>query len=127
MPPPKIITGQKISPDKMQFARELRREMTPAERKLWGALRAGRLEGWHFRRQQIIAGFIVDFYCHQAALVVEVDGPVHQQQVEYDAQRTVILQQHGLRVQRFSNEQVMNHLPQVLEIIREALIHDEES
>jgi len=56
-----IITGQKVSPEKLERAKELRREMTPAERRLWQRLRANRLDGWHFRRQQVIDGFIVDF------------------------------------------------------------------
>ncbi len=53
-----IITGQEVSREKQGRARELRREMTPAERRLWNRLRANRLAGWHFRRQQIIDGFI---------------------------------------------------------------------
>nr|WP_225894176.1 DUF559 domain-containing protein [Atlanticothrix silvestris] len=69
-PPPKkdgtsnIVIGQAINPDKMQLAREFRRQMTPAEKILWQHLRGNRLNGLHFRRQQIIDGFIVDFYCH---------------------------------------------------------------
>mgnify|MGYP001252608911 CR=1 FL=1 len=71
-----IVTGQKVSAAKEARAKELRREMTPAEGKLWMGLRANRLEGFHFRRQQVIEPYIVDFYCHQAALVIEVDGGV---------------------------------------------------
>jgi very-short-patch-repair endonuclease len=73
MPAKNIIPGQKVSRKKLQRSRELRREMTPAEKLLWQELRANKL-GTHFRRQQVIAGFIVDFYCHKADLVVEVDG-----------------------------------------------------
>ena len=58
--------------------------MTPAEKILWNELRANKL-GVHFRRQQVIAGFIVDFYCHKAGLVVEVDGDIHDLQKEEDA------------------------------------------
>lgn len=82
-----LIRGQKISTSKAARAKELRREMTPAERKLWQHLRNNLLEGFHFRRQQIIEPYVVDFYCHQAALVVEVDGSVHQDQQEYDTRR----------------------------------------
>lgn len=77
MPEKPIITGQHITSAKAQRARELRREMTPAERLLWARLRANRLQGFHFRRQQIIEPYIVDFYCHQAGLIIEVDGDVH--------------------------------------------------
>ena len=76
MPVQNIIPGQKINPEKRERARELRREMTSAEKMLWQELRGDKLSV-HFRRQQIIAGFIVDFYCHFASLVIEVDGGIH--------------------------------------------------
>jgi len=88
--------------------------MSPAERHLWAVLRANRLEGFHFRRQQIIDGFIVDFYCHAAGLVVEVDGPIHEQQGNYDANRDEVLANRGLRGYVFANEQVMTNLEKVL-------------
>ena len=94
--------------------------MTPAELKLWQRLRAGRLEGFHFRRQQIIDRFIVDFYCHQADLVVEVDGSVHLNQKDYDDQRDLHLQQRGLGVLRFTNTDVNTNLEGVLDAILEA-------
>ena len=68
-----MIPGQRVTKEKVERSRELRREITLAEKTLWDELRANKL-GIHFRRQQIIAGFIVDFYCHKAALVVEVNG-----------------------------------------------------
>lgn len=76
MPIKNIVTNQKVTKEKLQRAKELRREMTPAEKLLWQEVRAKKL-GVRFRRQQIIQGFIVDFYCHKAALVVEVDGDIH--------------------------------------------------
>ena len=76
MPIKNIIPGQRVVKEKLQRARELRREMTPAEKILWQELRGNKL-GVHFRRQQIIAGFIVDFYCHKVGLVIEVDGDIH--------------------------------------------------
>jgi len=118
MPKVNIITGQKIDPGKLARAKELRRNMTPAEKRLWSALRGDKLDGFHFRRQQIIDGLIVDFYCHQADLVVEVDGPVHEKQIEYDGQRTHHLANRGLFVLRIRNEEIMHNLPEVLEHIR---------
>ena len=91
MPVKNIIPGQKIDPKKLQRARELRREMTPAEQVLWQALRGNKLDGFHFRRQQIITGYIVDFYCHAASLAIELDGEVHLQQQEYDSERDRVL------------------------------------
>ena len=116
-----LITQQRITPEKQALAKQLRKNMTPAERALWQRLRANRLDGWHFRRQQIIAGFIVDFYCHQASLVVEIDGPIHESQQEADAEREAILRERGLRIVRFSNREVMNRMNTVLQAIREAL------
>jgi Protein of unknown function (DUF559) len=63
MPIKNIITGQKVTKEKLQRAKELRHDMTPAEKHLWEEVRANKLSV-HFRRQQVIAGFIVDFYCH---------------------------------------------------------------
>ncbi|MBN1148737.1 MAG: endonuclease domain-containing protein [Anaerolineales bacterium] len=117
----KIVTNQRITGAKRQRARELRQDMTPAERRLWGELRANRLGGWHFRRQQIIDGFIVDFYCHKTGLVIEVDGPIHDTQQVLDAEREEAFQKRGLMVMRFTNRQVMNDTPLVLKQIREKL------
>ena len=117
MPQKDIITRQKISPIKYACALELRHGMTPAERKLWARLHDSRLAGFHFRRQQVIEPYIVDFYCHQAALVIEVDGGVHLEKEEYDHQRDLDLQAHGLRVMRFSNLDVTRHMDIVLEEI----------
>ncbi len=98
----------------------MRRHMTPSEARLWQRLRAGRLDGFHFRRQQVIGPFIADFYCHQADLVVEVDGSVHQKQVEYDLARDRYLQERGLRVLRFTNQDVERNLEAVLTEILQA-------
>ncbi len=110
MPIKNIIRNQRTSRKKRQFARKLRRNMAPAENLLWHRLRANRLGGWHFRRQQIIDGFIVDFYCHQADLVIEVDGPIHLHQRAADQRREEVLKTKGLRVIRFKNEEIESDL-----------------
>ena len=117
MPIKNIIPGQKVTKAKLQRAKELRHEMTPAEKLLWEELRANKL-GIHFRRQQIIAGFIVDFYCHKAALVIEVDGDIHDLQKEDDVKRDKALSEMGLKIVRFRNEDVIRDLPTVLEDIK---------
>jgi very-short-patch-repair endonuclease len=94
MPAKNIIPGQKVSKEKKHRSHELRHNMTSAEKLLWQELRANKL-GVHFRRQQIIAGFIVDFYCHKADLVVEVDGDIHDFQKEEDALRENALKELG--------------------------------
>jgi very-short-patch-repair endonuclease len=117
MPVKNIIPGQRVTKDKVERSRELRRDMTPAEKLLWQELRANKL-GVHFRRQQIIVGFIVDFYCHKAALVVEVDGDIHDLQQEEDARREKVLKDIGLTIVRFRNEDVIKDLLMVVGKIR---------
>ena len=119
MPVRNIVIGQNVKADKVARAKELRASMTDAEKTLWNALRANRLDGWHFRRQQVIDGFIVDFYCHAAALVIEVDGEIHETQKESDAERDHALIARGFRVQRFTNDEVQKELPDVLKKIKQ--------
>lgn len=116
----RIVWGQQ-APEKQARARQFRQEMTPAERLLWQSLRGKRLAGLHFRRQQVIDGFIADFYCHAAKLVIEVDCTVHERQTEYDAERSRILAARGLHLLRFSNTQVERHLEAVLAQIQAQL------
>lgn len=118
MPVKNIIPGQKVTKEKQQRARELRREMTPAEKILWEELRANKL-GVHFRRQQVIAGFIVDFYCHKSALVIEVDGDIHDLQQDEDARREKVFSEMGLRVIRFKNDEVLMNVSAVVGEIKE--------
>jgi very-short-patch-repair endonuclease len=120
MPVKNVVIGQKVSSALQQRARELRRTMTPAETILWQELRHNRLNSLQFRRQQIIDSYIVDFYCHAKALVVEVDGDVHDLQKEYDKEREMHLIARGFHVLRFTNEEVHNTTSAVLRRIREA-------
>ena len=121
MPVKNIIPGQRVTKEKLQRAKELRRDMTPAEKILWHELRANKL-GVHFRRQQIISGFIVDFYCHKLALVIEVDGEIHNLQKEEDAQREKALSELGLRIVRFRNDEVLKNLSEVVEQIKNLVL-----
>ena len=109
-----IITGQRGRRDKLDRAKGLRREMTAAEARLWEHVRANRLGGLRFRRQQLIDGFIVDFYCEALRLVVEIDGPIHDRQAVDDRERERVLARRGLTVLRFTNDAVMHNLPAVL-------------
>ncbi len=107
-------------------ARQLRQEMTPAEAILWKHLRTDQLDGLHFRRQQVLEGFIVDFYCHAAKLVIEVDGEIHVSQADYDAERDAFLIASCMRVLRFPNERITHDLPACLAEIRNiARTHDQ--
>ena len=103
------------------FARQLRREMSDAERLLWKHLRAHRFAGEKFRRQEPIGPFIVDFVSHGSRLIIELDGGQHTTQVAYDEERSRWLNGRGYRVIRFWNNQVLTETQPVLESIALAL------
>jgi very-short-patch-repair endonuclease len=102
---------------------ELRKSLTAAEAVLWKSLQRRQLLGKKFRRQASIGRFIVDFYCPECRLVVELDGAPHfaPLRIEYDAERTEYLSQRGIRVIRFENRVVYENLDAVLETIRQNL------
>ena len=116
----KIIRGQNVRSEKLSFAKRLRREMTPAERALWRALRRNALDGLHFRRQQVIEGFIVDFYCDAVKLAIEVDGKPHEEQGEYDELREEVIARQGVRIIRIPNE-ALHDIEAVIEFIKEKI------
>ena len=105
----------------IRFARRLRGSMTDAESLLWYRLRAGRLQGWKFRRQVPLGIYVVDFVCQSAALVVEIDGGQHAERIEQDAARTRWLRGRGYRVLRFWNTDVLSNLEGSLQVICDAL------
>ena len=94
-------------------ARGLRREEMPPEELLWLALRNGQIGGLKFRRQHPIGAYVVDFYCHSAKLVVEIDGMSHENKAEEDAARAKVLDAQALRILRVTNEDVMHDLDAV--------------
>lgn len=101
----------------------LRQNLTRAEAILWQALRRRQLNNLKFRCQHPIGRFIVDFYCPTCKLVIEVDGDIHAQQVEYDFERSQHLSLYGYRVIRFRNEEVIQDLDLVLARILAASEH----
>ena len=106
-----------IPPQLLFRARELRKSQTSAEKILWECLRSRRLYNAKFRRQHNINRFIADFYCHAAALVIEVDGKIHEERKEADAVRDRFFQSQGLTVLRFTNDEVFDGLEVVLQQI----------
>ena len=106
--------------DKVRFAREQRHEPTLGETVLWRHLRRAQLEA-KFRRQHPIEDFVLDFYCEEALLAVEVDGPEHAARAEYDSYRDERMQARGIRTLRFSALEAINHPGAVVRQIREAV------
>jgi len=98
----------------IERARQMRKELTNAEALLWARLRKRQLDGLKFRRQHVIQYFIVDFYCPKVRLVIEIDGPVHDVQGEYDQEREKILQELGYQVARFKNSEVERNIDLVV-------------
>jgi very-short-patch-repair endonuclease len=108
-------------PPEIERARRLRQTQSVAEKLLWHALRRNQLKGWGFRRQAPLGEFVVDFLCHKPALVVEVDGPTHQdeEQKVFDAARTEELERLGYLVIRVEEHVVRHSVAHVLAWIAE--------
>ena len=104
----------------LERARELRRQDTNAEARLWDALRAHRLGGWKWKRQVARGPYFVDFLCVEAGLVVEIDGGQHADDLAYDRRRTAYLGRSGLRVLRFWNFEVLTNRDGVCRVVLDA-------
>ena len=114
MKPRQSIRG--TTPEVRAAAKALRWDMTPAERVLWDALKERQLSGLKFRNQHPVGPFVLDFYCPERRLVLEVDGPIHDDpdQFTHDAHRTAHLEAYGLTVLRLRNEDILTNLPSAL-------------
>ncbi len=110
-------------PQLKHFRRKLRSQLTPAEAKLWTQLKRKQLENKKFRRQHSIGHYILDFYCPASKLAIELDGESHNSAMaaEYDHERTQFLKATGIRVIRFENKTVFEHMEWVLAQIQNAL------
>jgi very-short-patch-repair endonuclease len=113
----RLLQGSKASTQR--HAAELRKASTPAEQNLWGLLRNRQLKGRKFRRQHPLANYVLDFYCHECKLAIELDGNYHKQPEvrAYDDSRTALLKENGITVLRFWNDEVFNDMERVLETI----------
>ncbi len=116
--------SRRVSSVQRERSKALHSGMTPPEAKFWNAVRAHRFHGLAFRRQVPIAGYIVDFVCHERQLIVEIDGATHggDADVVRDASRTQRLEQEGFRVVRFWINDVMMNLEGVLVRLEEELL-----
>ena len=108
-------------------ARALRKNATVSERLLWEQLKGKQMLGFDFDRQRMIDNFIVDFYCKDLKLAIEVDGASHLNKVEYDRQRQDKLEGMGVAFLRFTNDEVTFHMPDVLAKIRHTITPTQKS
>jgi len=104
-------------------AKALRKDFTDTERLLWKYLRAKQMEGYKFRRQEPIGSYIVDFVCQEKRIIIEVDGGQHSVERERDNKRDNWLEEHGYKVLRFWNNEVLTNTEGILEVIRDYLNH----
>ena len=108
---------------KREFARQLRQDQTAAEEKVWQLLRNNQFEGLKFRRQHVIEGFVVDLYCHEHKLAIEIDGGIHNSKMnrDYDGLRQAELESKGIRFIRITNKELNKDENIIFDKIREAI------
>ena len=111
----------RVRPIAKMRARDLRKDATLAERKLWRVLRDKQLNGHRFRRQYPLGDYIVDLVCVERMLIIELDGGQHADQEEYDARRSAWLESQGYKVLRFWNNDVMGNIEGVVAMVAAAL------
>ena len=116
----KMPGSYRSNPKTKHHALELRKSMTPAERKLWAYLRNDQL-GVNFRRQHAVGNYITDFCSPKTKLIIELDGSQHLEQEEYDQERTEYLEEQGYKVLRFWSNEVTNNIEGVILTIMQAL------
>ena len=118
-----LSKNRMVNSAKLDFAREMRKNPSEPEALLWEALRRSALQGWKFRRQQLMYGYIADFYCEEGNLCVEVDGASHERpdQAAWDKARDHVAAVKGIKVLRVANAEVLSDLPSVLTKILEIL------
>ena len=109
--------NNKLDPQLLIFAKSMRHTATDAESLMWQVLRAKLFMNLKFRRQHVLKPYIVDFYCHELSLVIELDGIQHgtDDAIEYDAERTKFIEALGLTVVRYWNHDVLSRMDVVLE------------
>ncbi len=112
----------KLPEDLKSWARDMRKRMPDAEILLWSLLRNRRLANAKFRRQFVVGRYILDFYCVEMKLAIELDGGQHSDALAYDQQRDAFLSGQGIRVLRFWNNQMLQETESVLEVIYRALM-----
>jgi very-short-patch-repair endonuclease len=107
-----------------ELARDLRKKPTPAEAMFWAALRECKMDGIRFHRQRALGRYILEFYAPSVGIVIEADGGIHQKadQAAYDRERDLFLTSRGLRVIRFTNQQILENLEYCLAEIHNAIM-----
>lgn len=103
------------------FARQLRKESTKAEKIVWELIRSREFMGLKFRRQHVIEGFVLDFYCHEMKLGIEIDGSVHFRRKDHDKLRQEVIESENINIIRITNKEIAENKRSILEKIKEAV------
>lgn len=106
---------------KKLFARQLRKGQTSFEEKVWELLRDRRLFGLKFRRQHVVEGFVVDFYCQEHKLAIEIDGGIHERRKEYDELRQQEIESKSNKVIRVTNDEITDNCVALIKKIKEVI------
>ena len=107
---------------KKKFARTLRKEQTKTEKMVWELIRNRKFKGFKFRRQHVVEGFILDFYCHELRLGIELDGLIHLRRKDYDELRQEIIESEGIKIIRLTNKEISDNKRSVLKKIEETVL-----
>ena len=116
-----MVNGDIVKTIKKIFARQLRKRQTKAEKIVWELIRDRKFKGLKFRRQHVIEGFILDFYCHEIRLGIEVDGSIHLKQKDYDKLRQEIIEAEGIRILRITNRELKERKRSIIDRLKETL------
>lgn len=106
---------------KKRFARQLRKDETKAEKLVWETIRNRKFRGFKFRRQHVVQGFVLDFYCQEVKLGIEIDGAVHYKRKDYDRLRQDIIESKGINVIRIKNRDILNDKSSILKKMRKSI------
>jgi len=108
--------------NKKIFSRELRKNSTCEQKLVWEKLKNRQYKNLKFRRQHVLQGFVVDFYCHELKLILEIDGKIHEKQKEYDYLRQILIEEKGIRFIRVTNEETNTDINVLFHRIKEAIM-----
>jgi very-short-patch-repair endonuclease len=106
----------------VQLAKDMRNNMTEAEKLLWAKLKNRKLSGYKFRNQHPVYRYILDFYCHEKLLAIEIDGDIHKDRKDYDEYRDEFMKSLDIKTLRFHNHEVLHNIDTVLQKIQNELV-----
>ncbi len=108
--------------NKKTFSRKLRKNSTHEEELVWEQLRNRQYRNLKFRRQHVVLGFVVNFYCHEQKLAIEIDGKIHEKQKEYDCLRQMLIEEKGILFIRVTNEEINTDINILLQAITNSIL-----